>query len=217
MSAIRFHFDFVSPYAYLAWTQIHAIAERHGREVEPVPTLFAALLGANETKGPAEIPSKRRYVFKETLRHAFAMRVPFKPPPSHPFNPLLGLRAASLHMPAADRKRLIDALFLATWGGGPGITDPEVVIATLDAAGLSGRAIVESAGSPEVKARLKAQTDQALELGIFGVPTMIVEGELFWGVDSLGFVEQRLRGEDPITPELLASFLDVPASAVRRS
>lgn len=215
-AAIRFHFDFVSPYAYLAWTQIHAIAERHGRAVEPIPTLFAALLGANETKGPAEIPSKRIYVFKETLRHAITMRVPYKPPPSHPFNPLLGLRAASIEMPPAEKKCLIDALYLATWGGGPGITDPAVVAATLDAAGLNGKAIVEGSSTPEVKARLKAQTDRALEIGIFGVPTMMVDGELFWGVDSLGFVEQRLRGEDPITPELLATFVDMPASAVRR-
>lgn len=214
-SPIRFHFDFVSPYAYLAWTQIHALAERHGRAVEPVPTLFAALLGANDTKGPAEIPAKRRYVFKETLRHAIAFRVPFRPPPSHPFNPLLGLRVASIEMPADDKRRLIDALYLATWGGGPGITDPQTVAATLDGIGLEGKALVEQAGQPEVKERLRAQTDRALELGVFGVPTMFVDGELFWGVDSFGFVEQRLRGEDPITPELLATFMDVPASAVR--
>src|SRR5512140_3653821 len=100
MSAIRFCFDYVSPYAYLAWTQIHALAARHGREVTPVPVLFAALLDAAGTKGPAEIPAKRGYVFKDVLRSAHRLRVPLVPPPAHPFNPLLALRVSSLDLEA---------------------------------------------------------------------------------------------------------------------
>ena len=72
---LQLYFDFISPYAYLAWTQVHALAARHGRPVQPVPVLFAALLDANGQKGPAEIPRKRVWVFKDTLRHAHASRV----------------------------------------------------------------------------------------------------------------------------------------------
>src|SRR5262249_60031058 len=86
---IDFHFDFISPYAYLGWTQIHALAARHGRAVRPVPTLFAALLNHSGTLGPAEIPLKRVYIFKDALRTAQVFGVPLEPPPSHPFNPLL--------------------------------------------------------------------------------------------------------------------------------
>ncbi|NUP14085.1 MAG: 2-hydroxychromene-2-carboxylate isomerase [Polyangiaceae bacterium] len=212
---VTFYFDFISPYAYLAWTQIHETCRRHGRGVEAIPILFAALLDANKTKGPAEIPSKRIYVFKDTLRHAHALGVDFKPPPTHPFNPLLGLRIASIEMGADEQKRAIDALYRATWAGGPGITDPEAVATVLNDAGLDGASLVAQAGSQAIKDRVKLQTQAALERGVFGVPTMIVDGELFWGLDAFGHVERRLRGEDPVTAELWATFRDVQASSTR--
>src|SRR5262245_64367925 len=92
---VRFLFDYLSPYAYIAWTQVHGLAERHGRQVEPVPILFAALLGTYGHKGPAEIPPKRVYTFKHVVRLAHRVSVPLKPPPAHPFNPLLALRVTS--------------------------------------------------------------------------------------------------------------------------
>jgi 2-hydroxychromene-2-carboxylate isomerase len=195
---IRFLFDFISPYAYLAWTQIHALAERAGAVVQPEPVLFAALLNANGQKGPAEIPSKRLYVFKDALRRAARFGVPISPPPTHPFNPLLALRAASLPLPAPARRRLIDGLYAATWGGGQGIEGAGEVSAAATAAGLDGEGVVRDAQSPEAKARLRAQTDAALAAGAFGVPTMIVGEELFWGSDSLPELEAHLRGDDPV-------------------
>lgn len=212
---LRFLFDFISPYAYLAWTQIHALAERHGREVVPVPVLFAALLNEYGHKGPAEIPPKRVYIFKDVLRTAHRLRVPLSPPPSHPFRPLLALRAASLPLSPGERRTLIDALFRAAWGGGPGVESPAEVARAAREAGLLGEAIVAEAGSEASKARLRAQTEQAVADGAFGVPTMIADGELFWGLDSFGHLEGFLRGEDPIDPKKLASFSGTPASASR--
>jgi 2-hydroxychromene-2-carboxylate isomerase len=195
---IRFLFDFISPYAYLAWTQIHALAERAGAVVEPEPVLFAALLNAHGQKGPAEIPAKRLYLFKDVLRRAARFGVPIAAPPTHPFNPLLSLRAASLPLPAPERRRLIDGLYAATWGGGGGVEGPDEVAAVAAAAGLDGAAVVQGAQGPEAKARLRAQTDAALAAGVFGVPTMIVGDELFWGTETLQDVEAHLRGEDPV-------------------
>jgi 2-hydroxychromene-2-carboxylate isomerase len=214
MSAIDFHFDYISPYAYLAWTQIHALAARHGRAVRPVPTLFAALLDHGKTKGPAEIPAKRVWVFKDTVRTARKLGVPFSPPPHHPFKPLLALRVSSL-VDGEPQKRLIDGLYAATWGGGPGVEDPAVVARIATEAGLDGPALVQQAQSPEAKDKLRLATERAIAAGVFGVPTMVVDGELFWGLDAFGHLDTFLAGEDPLRPEDLARWAGTRPSATR--
>lgn len=215
LPALRFYFDFISPYAYLGWTQIHALAERHGRDVEPVPILFAALLNAYGHKGPAEIPPKRIYVFKNALRLAHRLGVPLRPPPAHPFNPLLALRVASAPMDPAARRRLIDALFAATWGGGDGVTEPEAVARAAREAGLDGAALLREAAAPAAKERLRQQTDGALGRGVFGVPSIEADGEIFWGYDAFPDVEELLLGRDPVPPDALARWANLPASARR--
>ncbi len=67
MEPVRFHFDFLSPFAYLAWAGVHDVAIRHGREVAPVPVLLAGILAAHGTRGPAEIPAKRAFLGGETI------------------------------------------------------------------------------------------------------------------------------------------------------
>lgn len=215
MTPVRFCFDFVSPYSYLAWTQIHALSARHGRAVEPVPIVFGAVLSAIGTRGPAEIPAKRAYLVKDIIRLAHALGVPLALPKAHPFNPLLALRVASLPLEAATRRTLIDRLFAAVWAGGPGVTDRAVVAAICAEVGLPERAL-EDAESPEGKQRLRTQTEQALAAGAFGVPTMLVDGELFWGVDSLPHLDRFFAGKDPVDPELVERWARLPASASRR-
>ncbi|MFT3765883.1 MAG: 2-hydroxychromene-2-carboxylate isomerase [Minicystis sp.] len=212
---IVFYFDVISPYAYIAWTQIHALAERHAREVEPAPILFAALLNANGNKGPAEIPSKRVYIFKDVLRTAARLGLPLTPPPAHPFNPLLALRAASAPMPAGTRRALIDALFRATWGGGGGVHGEREVAAACAAVGLDPAATLAAATSDEGKARVRARTEEALSRGVFGVPSMWADGELFWGYDAFAHLERFLDGEDPIDDAALAKWAGLPAAASR--
>ncbi len=214
-SPLSFHFDYLSPYAYLAWTQIHALAVRHGRAVEPVPTLFAALLDAWGTKGPAEVAPKRVYVFKDALRSARRLGVPLAPPPSHPFHPLLALRASSLPMEPAQRVTFISALFRETWGGGRGVTESSVVAACARESGLDGEAIVRRANEPAAKDALRAQTARAIEAGVFGVPTVIVDGECFWGLDALPNLDAHLRGDDPVDDALLQRWNHIAPSAVR--
>jgi len=214
--ALRFYFDFISPYAYLGWIQIHALAARHGREVEPVPILFAALLNHHGHKGPAEIPPKRLYIFKNVMRLAHRLGVSLVPPPAHPFNPLLALRVASLPLPPAARRSLIDALFAAAWGGGGGVADAATVRRAVDAAGLDGAALLAEAETSAAKDRLRRQTDDALTHGLFGVPSVEVDGELFWGCDAFPDVETFLRGEDPVLPTDLARWANLPAAAQRQ-
>ncbi len=214
--ALDLHFDFISPYAYLAWTQIHALAGRHGRTVRPRPTLFAALLNHSGALGPAEIPLKRTYMFKDIIRTARVLGVPLEPPPAHPFNPLLALRVAGLDMPDDLRRRVIDALYRATWGGGDGVEDPERVARAVIDAGGDAPALLAAAAEPAAKQRLRETTDAAIAAGVFGVPTAIADGELFWGVDALSHLERFLGGAFTISERELARFLAIPPSASRR-
>lgn len=216
---LTFYFDYISPYAYLGFTQIHAVAERHGREVIALPVLFAALLNHNGHKGPAEIPSKREYVFRDVLRIGARLGERIEPPPSHPFNPLLALRVTLAAAQGDERRRVIAALYRATWGeganGGPGIMDEAGIRAALAGAGVDADALLAGAVTPQVKTALRDSTTAALEAGVFGVPSVIADGELFWGVESFGHLERFLRGEDPVQAEDLERWRDLPASARR--
>ncbi len=212
---LRFSFDFISPYAYLAWAKLHDFAARNGLQLDVQPVLFAALLDAYGHKGPAEIPPKRVYTFKHVVRLAADQGLPLRPPPAHPFNPLLGLRLAALDLPAAQQRGVIDVLFARVWARGNGITDAQEVAAALTAAGHDGAGLVEAAAQPEAKARLRDLTDDACARGVFGVPTLEIDGELFWGQDSFGHIERFLRGEDPARPEVIAKW-DPPAQSQRK-
>jgi 2-hydroxychromene-2-carboxylate isomerase len=214
---IEFCFDFVSPYAYLAWTQLPALGTRVGQDIEPKPVLFAAFLNAHGTKGPAEVPAKRTYLFKDALRVAHRAGVTLVPPPAHPFNPLLALRVAALPLDRRLRVRIIDALFAAAWAGGGGIDSAERVSAVLQAAGIDGAPLLAQAATVESKDRLRQNTDDALARGAFGVPTLFVDDEMFFGFDSFPYIEAYLRGEDPVArhQDLLRRWLDLPAAAQR--
>jgi len=203
---IRFYFDYISSNAYLAWARIHDLAAAAGRAVELVPVLFAGLLEAHGQLGPAEVPPKVHWMSKNVMRKAAALGVPLHPPVHHPWNPLLSLRVSSLPMPEETRRRLIDGIFLAAWARRLHISDPDVVGRIASEAGLDGRAVVADAQRPEAKDRLRRQTDDAIAQGVFGVPTMIVDGELFWGYDDFPWLERFLSGTDPLTPELLARW-----------
>ena len=209
MRTLRFYFDYLSPYAYLAWTQIHAL----GVEVEPHPILFAALLDANGTRGPAEVPARRRYIVRDVARIAHRFGVPIVAPPAHPFNPLLALRVTALATREQQRP-LIDALYRATWATGEGITDPAVVQRIASDAGLPGDAVAQ-AQQPAIKARIKANSDDAIARGLFGVPTMLVDDQMFWGCDSLPHLAYYLAHGDVVSAEMIETWEHLPAQAVR--
>lgn len=201
---VRFLFDYISPYAYLAWKRIHALVEGEGYAVEPIPVLFAAFLKAHGHKGPAQIPSKRIYVFKDCLRTATVEGIDLHPPPRHPFNPLLALRVSGLDMPAATRRALIDRLFDEVWGGGRGVEDPAVVAEHCAAVGLVDA--VARASASENKQRLRAASEMGIAAGGFGVPTMLVGDELFWGFDSFPHLRRVLAGQDPLPLDRLETW-----------
>jgi 2-hydroxychromene-2-carboxylate isomerase/catechol 2,3-dioxygenase-like lactoylglutathione lyase family enzyme len=197
-SPIVFYFDYLSSNAYLAWTQLPALAERFGRRIEPVAVVFGKLLERYGQMGPAEVPPKVHWMSKNNLRKAVALGVDLKPPAFHPFNPLLALRASSLDLPGDGTTRLVDALFRAVWSEQRHVSEPAVLEAIASEVGLDGGSVVAAAQSDEVKLRLRKQTDDALAAGVFGVPTVIVDGELFFGFDDFPWLERFLDGRDPL-------------------
>jgi 2-hydroxychromene-2-carboxylate isomerase len=212
---LRFCFDYISPYAYLASTQLRELAARHDVEVELVPVLFAAMLASTGSRGPAEIPARQAYLVHDVTRLARALRVPLAPPATHPFNPLAALRATHA-VDGEDRWRLVDALYRAAWVEARRVDDPQVVAAVGAEQGLDGAALLARAASDEVKAALRAATDAAIHQGAFGVPTMIVDDQLYWGVDSLPLLERYLAGDDVPDAAELARWRTVVPSATRR-
>jgi len=216
LKAIRFYFDYISPNAYLAWMRIGALAGRHGRAIEPVPVLYAAMLNAHGQLGPAEIPPKRAWMWRNVSRKAMLLGLPLRPPRTHPFNPLLALRVTSLEMDQPARSRLIDALFAAVWVDCRDVSEAREVVALASGVGLDGERMVQLAGEPEAKQRLSDTTGEAIESGVFGVPTMAVGGELFWGYDDFPHLERFLSGDDPLDRSGEEAWARVKPSADRR-
>lgn len=171
------YFDFVSPFAYLQWRRLRELGGL--LPIRPIPVLFAGLLKHWGHKGPAEIPAKRRFTYRHVVWLAERHAIPLRFPPGHPFNPLRALRLAVAH---AGSPEVIDALFRAIWEEGQDPNDP-TVWSELQAR-LSLNDFAAPLDSPAVKARLAENGAQAIAAGIFGVPSLVIDGELFWGFDA---------------------------------
>lgn len=196
---LRFSFDFISPYAWFAWTEIRDLARRNNATISFHPVLFAGLLNHWEHKGPAEIPAKRIFTVKQTARRAARIDLPFRWPQKHPFNPLTALRMALPEVSGDDdQERVIDLLFRAIWTEGIDGQNPEHLVNSLTEAGLDGAALYARTREPAVKRALLANTTEAVRRGLWGVPTIEADTEVFWGHDSLSDLEAFVRGEDPI-------------------
>ncbi len=212
---LAFYFDYISHNAYLAWSELGELAETYELTVDPIPVLFAGLLDAHGQLGPAEIPAKARWMVRDVLRKSARYGVTLAPPASHPFNPLPTLRVTSLPLLDERRSEVVSALFEATWARSLDVGEPDVVAGVLDELGLDGRALMSAASSVDARHRLRSQTDSAVKAGVFGVPTLMIEGELFWGFDDLAHLELYLRGEDPLPEDALAEWDRVQPSAER--
>lgn len=196
--AIDFYFDFISHNAYLAWHRLPGIATAAGYTVRCVPVLFAGFLKAYGQLGPAEVAPKLAWMNRNNLRKAALLGIPFNAPKQHPFHPLFTLRLASQPMSEDDRARVTGTLLKAVWADAIDPNDRIAVAARLSDAGLDGDALVAGADSPEAKAQLQANGEEALARGVFGVPTMVVGDELFWGYDDLDYLALVLNGDDPL-------------------
>ncbi len=216
MVEIEYHFDYLSPYAWFGWHDVRDLCARRGWSLVATPVLFGALLNHWGQLGPAEVPPKKRYVMRSSLREAARRGLPFRGPAKHPFRPLTALRLSSRQVAGEEQARVIDTLFAAGWSQGIDLGEDAAIAAALVAAGLDGDRLVAATRNQQSKDRLRADTERALDRGVFGVPTFLVGEELFWGVDSLVDLERFVDGEDPVTPEADARLLAMVAGADRR-
>lgn len=192
MKHITFHFDFVSPYACLAFEQLPVALEGLSYAVELRPVLFAGLLKHHGQLGPAEIGPKRAWTYRQVLWQAQALGVPLQLPAAHPFNPLPLLRLALACGEGGSVNRYVaEAIFRHVWRGGADAADAT----RLQALHAQLQPRRDPAGD-DVKAALRANTEAAIAAGVFGVPTCEVDGRLFWGLDALPMLRAWLEGSD---------------------
>lgn len=214
-SALVFYFDYISPFAYLASLRVEAIGARLGKRVEATPVLFAGLLNHFGQLGPAEVEPKRRWAFRRALRRADQLGVKLLPPPYHPFNPLLALRVTQA-APEEQRWSVIGALFGAAWGSGKGVEQESDIREALRGRDVDVDQLLHAASTGPVKGALRAATERAIQLGVFGVPTCRLGAELYWGEDSLDDMVTEALAGGPQRDERLERWLSIGASARRQ-
>lgn len=209
VTKLEFYFDYLSPYSYLAWTRIDDVCERHGLELEPKPVLLAGLLDESGQLGPAEIPAKRRWMGKDVLRYAAEYDLEVTFPNPHPFNPLAPLRVSVPEACGEERQvEVIDAIFRAAWRDGRVVSEPGELAQAIDGVVDEPRALLEKTQESEVKDALREATEAAAARDVFGVPTMRVGGEAFWGNDRFAMLERYLEGEDEYDREAYEALLE---------
>jgi len=212
--SVPFYFDVVSPYSWLALMEAESFAARHAVRWELRPVVYAALLEAHGLVGPVETPAKRRYTMHDVVRAARRRGLRIVGPPAHPFRSLEALRLLESFRDDPRVLRLAVALADACWGDGRELTDPEVLRDVLAAVGLETADLEQRLSAEPVKQALRRATEAAIASGVFGVPTFLLDGELFWGHDRLDHLAARLAGE-PSPREDAERLLARPAGVVR--
>ena len=192
--SVDFLFDFGSPAAYLAWTQLGKLAADTGATVVPQPILLGGVFQATGNRAPITVPLKGSYLFKDLNRYARRYGVALVMNPHFPINTITLMRidVGMLEAGHAQLQVYRDAVFHAIWVAQRNMNDADTVAQVLAEAGLDAPALLALAADPQVKESLKVRTQQAVERGAFGAPTFFVGEEMFWGQDRLDFVRAAL-------------------------
>ena len=223
-----FWFDFSCPYAYLASTQVEALAARTGATMRARPMLLGGVFRAVEQPqnlAATLAPAKARHMRNDLRRFAAHWDVPLTFPAGHPIRTVTALR--SLLVVGEPYMPLAHAFYRAYWVDGIDIASDEGVASVLTQQGHDASAVIEATRRPEIKDALRALTDEAIGLGVFGAPACVVDGEVFWGQDRLQDVERALGGtpsrfapEGDATPidfwfDFSSPFAAIASAAVR--
>ena len=201
------YFDFVSPFACICLHRLNELPPEAAIEYRPV--LFAGLLNHWGQKGPAELPSKRRYTYRWSHWWAHNLGIPFRYPAAHPFNPLHHLRLA---IACGSQPEAVRKIFDAIWTTGADPSDPGRFSDLLTELGMSSETLEKS----EIKDALRKNTETAVQHGVFGVPTFEVDRELFWGADSIDFLKDFLANPAVLSNQEMQRLDGLPVAAARR-
>lgn len=188
MRKLEFWYDFASSYSYLTAVRIEAEAKRAGVEIVYRPFLLGPIFKSQGwTTSPFNLfPAKGQYMVRDITRVTTARGLPFRMPEAFPANGLHAARIALAGESSGWIAPFTRAVFEAEFGAQRDIADPTVLASVLERIGVDAQAALARATTPEIKDRLRAQTETASTHGIFGAPTFIAsDGELFWGDDRL--------------------------------
>ncbi len=192
---IDFYFDFSSPYGYFASRLIDDIAARHGREVNWRPFLLGVVFKITGQTPLTQQPMRGDYAVRDFERCARLYDIPFTWPERFPI-PTQNAARAFYWLSDSDPARARDfarAAYHAYMGEGRDISTPGAVVEIAEGLGIDGAALAAALGDPAVKERLKTEVEAAIAAGIFGSPTIVVDGEPFWGADRLDHVARWLE------------------------
>jgi 2-hydroxychromene-2-carboxylate isomerase len=190
----EFFFDFGSPTAYLAWTQLPKLVAEAGAQLVWRPMLLGGVFKATGNASPVTVPAKGRWMFQDMARWARRYGVTLQMNPHFPINTLTLMRGAvglQLRRPA-EFERYVEVIYRAMWERPSNLGDPAVLAQVLQAAGFEAEGLLVLANDAEVKARLVANTEEAVARGVFGAPTVFVGEQMFFGQDRLDFVREAL-------------------------
>jgi 2-hydroxychromene-2-carboxylate isomerase len=185
----QFFFDFGSPASYLAWKRLPDLQARTGVSFAYVPMLLGGVFKATGNASPVTVPAKGAYMSRDLARWAERHGTPFRSNPFFPINTLRLMRGAIAAQDRGELEAYGNAVYDAIWQDQRNMGDAAEAAATLAAAGLDAAFYAADADDDAVKAKLVANTEAAVAAGVFGAPSFVVAGELFFGQDRMDFVE----------------------------
>ena len=195
MKTVHIYFDYASPFAYLASEVFPAFADRTGVSFRWKPIDSARL--SNYENGLPYSPVKRRYVAIDAARSADYHGVPIRVPKPHPVQSIAALRLAVVALAEPNFLDLHRALFRAAWRDQRDLSSRDALSDCINQAKGPEDDWLRQADLPETMNHLESITSEAEADGVFGVPSMLLDGELFWGLDSLPMLEWRLKHPRP--------------------
>ena len=194
---LEFYFDFGSPTAYLAHKRLQQLSAQYDLLIDYKPMLLGGVFKATGNTTPVAIPAKGQYMLVHDLpRFARRYNVPLNINPHFPINTLHLMRAAIAAQRLDCMPAYVDAMFDAVWVDGKNMGELDVIAQTLADNELDSEALMALSQDPEIKAQLISNTEAAVERGIFGAPTLFMDGEMYFGQDRLDFVEEALQAHD---------------------
>jgi 2-hydroxychromene-2-carboxylate isomerase len=189
---VDFYYDYISPASYLAWTQLADICKRSNASINYKPIFLGGVLKANASNSPVMIPAKWEWMKADFIRHAKYYDVPYQLNPHFIFSTVNAMRGAIWALSTNQIDAYNQAMFTAAWVDGKDLSDHNVFADILEGAGINSAAVLEASADSEMKSALIQSTEEAVKLGIFGAPSMVVDGEMFFGQDRLVWVERAL-------------------------
>ena len=217
MKDLNFYFDYLSPFSYFAWLKLVPLSHELNLKINLRPVALGPILNHWQIKGPGEVQPKREFLLKQMLRYAHKNNIEFTTPKTHPFNSLYALRLSLKSVAGEHQEKVIETLWKAGWQKRIDMGEPEELLLSLHENQLPAEELYEKSFSKEAKIELKSNIQEAISFGVFGVPSFVIDGELFWGNDSMEDLKNFINGEDKLNRAQFERLLSSTPKAATQS